>query len=101
MTTWLPRRGRATSGAHMTPFVDHPRRARCDAGLGRAAAAGDRDLARPDHLDQPEGANQLLEGGDLVVGAGHLDRYRALRHVHGLAAEDVRVLHDLGARVAV
>src|SRR6476659_2290368 len=70
-------------------------------GLGCPAASGDRDLARSDHLDQAEGADQLFEGGDLAVRAGDLDGYRALRDVHGLAAEDVRVLHDLGAGVAV
>ena len=37
----------------------------------------------------------LLERLDLVVGAGDLDRHRALGHVHDPAAEDVGVLHDL------
>src|SRR3954469_185010 len=69
--------------------------------LGDAAAAGDRDLAGPDQLDQAEGADHVLEGLDLVVGAGDLHRHAALRDVHGLAAEDLGELHHLGAGLAV
>src|ERR1700755_3358441 len=69
-------------------------------GLGTAAAAAHGDLAGADHLDQAEGPDHVLEGLDLVVGARDLDGHRAARHVHGLAAEDVRELHDLGARVS-
>jgi hypothetical protein len=65
--------------------------------LRRAASSRYRDLARSDHLDQSEGAHHPLERLDLVVGAGHLDRHRALRDVHGLAAEDLGELHHLGA----
>jgi hypothetical protein len=38
-----------------------------------AAAARHGDLTGPDHLDQAEGPDHLLEGLDLVVGTGDLD----------------------------
>src|SRR3954452_3912421 len=67
---------------------------------GRAPAR-DGDLTRADHLDQPERPYRLLERLDLLVGAGDLNGDRALRHVDHLAAEDVRELHHLAARLAV
>ena len=70
-------------------------------GLRDAAAARHGDLAGADQLDQAERADHVLEGLDLVVGAGDLHGHAALRHVHGLAAEDLGELHHLGAGVAV
>jgi hypothetical protein len=44
---------------------------------GGAAAPRHGDLAGPDHLDQAEGPDHLLERLDLVVGAGDLDGHAA------------------------
>src|SRR5581483_9494021 len=64
--------------------------------LRLAAAAGDRDLARARHLDQPERPHEPLEGVSLVAVARHLDDHRALGDVDDLGAEDLADLHHLG-----
>jgi len=56
-------------------------------GLG--LGAGDRNLARADHLDQAVRADHPLEGLDLVGAAGDLDGQRAPGDVDDLAAKDL------------
>src|SRR3954452_17262790 len=70
-------------------------------GSGLAPTSRDRDLAGAHHLDHPEGTHHLLEGVDLVRGAGDLDDDRLARHVDDLAAEDLDGLKHLGALRAV
>src|SRR3954447_2419267 len=90
-------RNRVQAAASSSGPADSPPTA--DSG-GRAPPR-DGDLTRPDHLDQPERPDQLLERLDLLVDSGDLDRHRPLGHVDHLAAEDVRELHHLAAGLAV
>ena len=65
----------------------------------RLMAAGHRDHARPDHLDDAVGAEHELEFADLLRRAGDLDHKRLVVHVHHAGAEDIDELQHLRARV--